>query len=325
MTFPSLPTPPNSSDPATFAARADAFFAAIPQWSQDLASYGNAVSLGFSATSNTSMAMPAGGAAVSMTVDAGKGFAPGMRVIVASSAAPSQAWFFATVVSYAASTGVLSLTVDFAVGAGTLDAWVVVLSQPYVSAVGADGSSITSISMPTIGSSVTLTASALRTWKVGDTLQVASTANPSTTRFVGTVTAYNSATGALTLACKWARGSGTVASWVISPSVNDTLLNMWTSIDSTASATLDLTSANHFKRTVNSSITFVFSNAPSGQVFGFTLVVTHTSGTITWPASVVWPEGAPPSLNTGKVHRFTFLTDDGGTTWAGSYLANYTG
>jgi hypothetical protein len=38
---------------------------------------------------------------------------------------------------------------------------------------------------------------------------------------------------------------------------------------------------------------------------------------------VVWPGGAAPTLTTGKVHLFMFVTDDGGTTWRASSLINY--
>ena len=412
MTFPFLPPPPSTERPAAFAAEGDAFFGAIPEWAQTLADYGNAISLGFTASSSTSVVVPTAGASVSLTVEPGKGYAIGMRVLAAATAAPSTQWFFATVTAYNATTGVLSMSVDFAVGAGTVATWQVTVSQPYVTAPGAGGSSTTSLAMPAIGASVSLTASTLRTWQVGDTLQVVSTANPATTRFVGTVTAYNSGTGALTLTVVdtlgtgtvaswaispgvspaqgvngtsttslampavgasvsltastlrtwqvgdtlqvvstanpattrfvgtvtaynsgtgaltltvvWVRGTGTIATWTITPTVNDVVLNQWTAINSAASVTLDLTTAAYFTRTVNGATTFAFAGQPTGQAFGFTLEVVHTSGAITWPSAVVWPEGIAPQLNTGRVHVFAFITDDGGTRWRGAALTNYT-
>lgn len=321
-----LGTAPNITDPnaaQNFSRDADAFFQSLSTFETNLAAYGNGVSLGFYSASSTSVTVPSAGASVSMTAATGKGFAVGQRVIVASTSAPSANWFYATVTNYTSGTGALVLMVDFSIGADTVSSWSITLSQPYVQA-GSFGSSATSFAVPAIGASVSLTANTLRTWQVGDTLQVVSTASPSAVRFVGTVNSYSSSTGALSLTCKWARGSGTLAAWTITQAVNDTLLNMWTAVESGASVTLDLSAANHFTRTVGGATTFAFSNAPSGQAFGFSLRVTHTSGAITWPASVVWPEGAAPSLSSGRVHLFTFFTDDGGTKWRGSVLSNYT-
>lgn len=82
---------------------------------------------------------------------------------------------------------------------------------------------------------------------------------------------------------------------------------------------------NYFKKTVDGNITFQFTNAPSNGAYSFTLEVVHTSGTITWPTSVLWYSGTAPTLTTGKTDLFMFSTSDGGTTWRGSYLLNYTG
>ena len=53
------------------------------------------------------------------------------------------------------------------------------------------------------------------------------------------------------------------------------------------------------------------------------LELTHTSGTVTWPATVKWPNNNAPTLISGKTHLFMFVTDDAGTRWRGSYLTNY--
>ena len=55
----------------------------------------------------------------------------------------------------------------------------------------------------------------------------------------------------------------------------------------------------------------------------FTLELTHTSGTVTWPTEVKWPADSPPTLTTGKTHLFVFVTDDGGTRYRGAALADY--
>jgi hypothetical protein len=81
---------------------------------------------------------------------------------------------------------------------------------------------------------------------------------------------------------------------------------------------------NYFTKTINANSTFAFSNVPgSGTSFAFTLELTHTSGTVTWPSSVKWNADTAPTLTTGKTHLFMFVTDDGGTRWRGSALVDY--
>lgn len=87
---------------------------------------------------------------------------------------------------------------------------------------------------------------------------------------------------------------------------------------------VDCATGNYFTKTIAANSTFTFSNAPASRSYAFTLEVTHTSGTITWPAAVKWPGGTAPTLTTGKTHLFMFVTDDGGTTWRGASLINYT-
>lgn len=91
-----------------------------------------------------------------------------------------------------------------------------------------------------------------------------------------------------------------------------------------AALDIDCSAGNYFTKTVATASSFTFSNAPSSRAYSFTLEVTHTSGTITWPASVKWPGDAAPSLTTGKTHLFTFVTNDGGTRWRGVAAVNYT-
>ena len=72
--------------------------------------------------------------------------------------------------------------------------------------------------------------------------------------------------------------------------------------------------------TVSANTTFSFSSNPA---VGTTclLHVTHTSGTITWPASVRWPSGVAPTLTTNRTHIFMFYWD--GACYRGSFLRNY--
>lgn len=87
---------------------------------------------------------------------------------------------------------------------------------------------------------------------------------------------------------------------------------------------IDLSTGNYFTKTINGNSTFTFSNPPSsGTVGSFTLELTHTSGTVTWPSSVKFPSDTAPTLTAGKTHLFVFITDDGGTRYRGAALVDY--
>lgn len=92
-----------------------------------------------------------------------------------------------------------------------------------------------------------------------------------------------------------------------------------------AALVIDCSLGNYFTKTISGASTFTFTNVPaSGNVYAFTLELTHTSGTVTWPTSVKWPGDTAPTLTTAKTHLFTFVTDDGGTRWRGVANVNYT-
>jgi len=93
----------------------------------------------------------------------------------------------------------------------------------------------------------------------------------------------------------------------------------------TAMAALDVDCSQgvYFTKTINGASVFTFSNVPAGGAYGFTLELTHTSGAITWPASVKWPNDTAPTLTTGRTHLCSFVTSNGGTRWRGAVLPNY--
>ena len=77
---------------------------------------------------------------------------------------------------------------------------------------------------------------------------------------------------------------------------------------------VDCSTGNYFTKTISGDSTFTFANVPTGCAYAFTLELTHSSGTVTWPASVKFPADTAPTLTTGKTHLFMFITDDGGTS-----------
>lgn len=98
---------------------------------------------------------------------------------------------------------------------------------------------------------------------------------------------------------------------------------------STSSLTLDLSVSNIFDITLANNVTVTLSNPPSaGIAYTATLYCRQDatgSRTITWPASVKWPNNSVPSLSTGanKIDMFSLFTLDGGTTYVGALsLAN---
>ncbi len=87
---------------------------------------------------------------------------------------------------------------------------------------------------------------------------------------------------------------------------------------------INLSTGNYFTKTISGNSTFTFSNPPaSGTVGSFTLELTHTSGTVTWPGSVKFPADTAPTLTTGKTHIFVFVTDDGGSRYRGAALVDF--
>ena len=79
-----------------------------------------------------------------------------------------------------------------------------------------------------------------------------------------------------------------------------------------------------FSHTLTENTTFTFSNpASSGKASGFSLKIVQDASasgyTVTWPASVDWPNGSTPTLTStaNAVTQFVFYTHDGGTTYYG--------
>lgn len=85
--------------------------------------------------------------------------------------------------------------------------------------------------------------------------------------------------------------------------------------------------SNYFRKTVDGTAVFTFSSPPpTATAYSFALLITYTSGTMTWPAGVIWPRGGIlPELETGKRHLLVFFTYDGGVTWFGAVNENYAG
>lgn len=82
---------------------------------------------------------------------------------------------------------------------------------------------------------------------------------------------------------------------------------------------IDLTAGQTREITLSGSTTFTFDNVPaSGLAVGFTMYLTNGGDhSITWPASVIWPDGTAPTLTSGGTDILVFTSFDNGTTWYG--------
>lgn len=152
MTIPALPSLDRTSP--TFKTDLDAFFltqlpATIPAFNAEIERI-NLIAFGaYSATSSTSLSISTG--SKSLTIEAGKSFAIGQPVLIASTAAPAN-WMHGQVTAYDSGTGALTVTVGAISGSGTVAAWSVSVTAVVLAAAP-------SLTQRTITSTDTLIAS----------------------------------------------------------------------------------------------------------------------------------------------------------------------
>ena len=89
-----------------------------------------------------------------------------------------------------------------------------------------------------------------------------------------------------------------------------------------SAASLDLRSAAIFNITLNSNVSASFVNPPPApQACSFTVVMSAdgTARAVTWPTTVRWAAGTPPTITStaGKADIFSFLTTNGGSIYYG--------
>jgi len=171
------------------------------------------------------------------------------------------------------------------------------------SAVNAPGTSATSTSSLVVGTgSKSLTVQTGKAFVVGQPVMIADSANPSLNWMAGNITAYTSGTGALVVDAVWIRGSGTIASWVVSLSApanpaavsraGDTMtgaLNWATTTTVASAATVDLsTTTNTVNVTGTVTITSLGTVAAGAHrlvTFAGALTLTHNATSLILPGS----------------------------------------
>ena len=70
-----------------------------------------------------------------------------------------------------------------------------------------------------------------------------------------------------------------------------------------------------FAMTVNGAVTVSFSNAHATYREAVLIELAYTSGTVTWPAAIVWKGGTPPALTAGKKTWVTLYRTSAGTQY----------
>lgn len=152
MPIDELPIPPSRADGANFAARADDFLGALPDFrnqandlaaevqdNADIASAAATTAInapGTIATSTSSLDIGTG--LKTLTVQTGKALAVGMTVVIASTASPNTR-MQGVITAYNSGTGSLSVDVNYAVGSGTgIAAWTITLGAALSFATSAD-------------------------------------------------------------------------------------------------------------------------------------------------------------------------------------------
>lgn len=88
--------------------------------------------------------------------------------------------------------------------------------------------------------------------------------------------------------------------------------------NASGSMSINLTNGNYFVATTTNTTNWSFTNVAGSRAVGFVLSLTSGGNSAqTWPNSVRWPNGTPPSLTSAGVDILTFITDNGGTAWRG--------
>jgi len=108
--------------------------------------------------------------------------------------------------------------------------------------------------------------------------------------------------------------------YIVAPALKAYSEFVTTNAASTGATTLDLSASNFFNLTLTGSVTFTFSNSPSGRAFSFTVVAKQdaTGGrTITWPAGSKYAGAVtPPATTTANaIDIWSVMTYDAGSTY----------
>ena len=133
-----------------------------------------------------------------------------------------------------------------------------------LTAVNAPGTSGTSTTSLTVGAGAqTFTTQTGKAWSVGQPVVISRTSAPATTQMYGIISAYNSGTGAMSIAVSQSKGSGTYTDWTIG--LTGAPAPQYSLVAVTGNVTL-VANANDYFVTANAVMTF-----PSSPAVGDTI------------------------------------------------------
>jgi hypothetical protein len=95
--------------------------------------------------------------------------------------------------------------------------------------------------------------------------------------------------------------------------------------NSSTADTIDWNSGNEHMSTLTGNVTYTFSNPVNGGRYVLVLATGAGSFSATWPATVLWPGGATPTITTtaSKVDVCTFIYVSSVTKYYGACSQNY--
>ena len=315
----------------------------------------SAASLGaanMTGTSTSGLAIGIG--AKSLTTQTGKNFYVGQLLRLYNSDSQQMVGYCT---AYNSGTGVLSVSVTWKRGTGTVSNWSISICTDLAELNMLLGSSTSSLALGT--GSKTLTVEADKGFAAGNLVLLF---NDATHQMAGNVTSYNADTGQLVVNVSWTLGTGTLAAWTVTvvQRINDlpTITGVGDAgkvikVDGTGSVytlgaavpagtaistpvisgtreakqalsgtSIDTAAANYFTKTISGATTLSVTNVPSaGTSVSFILDLTNGgSAAITWWAGMKWAGGTAPTLTSSGRDVLGFFTHDGGTTWSGLVL-----
>lgn len=114
------------------------------------------------------------------------------------------------------------------------------------------------------------------------------------------------------------------------PEIKDFSVTHTTLTQSSGTVDIDFSTGNSFQFVLTENATITLSNPPATSNYGQVTIRIIQDGaagayTVTWPASVLWAGGTAPVISTGNdaIDIVVLSTDDGGTTYYGSFAQAY--